>query len=61
MRSMPIEFTGIELIPATLRHSVLRSCSIIIVRRCKTSIEEGKLGAEVGSISYLWEGGHEGK
>ncbi len=34
---------------------------MIIVRRRKTPIEEGNLKAEVGSISYLWEGGHEGK
>ena len=30
MGSMSLEFTGIELAPVALRHTMLRSCTIII-------------------------------
>jgi len=46
----------------TLQQSALRAAAERRnVGRRKTPIEEGNLKAEVGSISYLWEGGHEGK
>ena len=31
IRSMPLDFTGMELASAALRHTMLRSCTIIIV------------------------------